>query len=625
MLQELAIINNDAEHPYCLQLKLYAERGNLGESNLILSDTYSAKAYNSTTLHNKLEDDHNRIINIIICASIFVILFSATIIVVLVITFFYSKSHTQSKWIENAKKKKPTILSLTVLSGLANLYIISLALSALVYWYHPNKEVDIFNHTKVNLLSSVNTVPLFTALFTDFIAIFFWIGFVSRAGVICYKRTHTTPNKVEKNCSSWLTFGYMCVKAKYQYCERDHTIYKCAREKIRHSRSLIKSPDDSFIILSLTIFCPIFCIIAHSPFIAIAYLNDGDHASSIFIYYMVLCYLIFGVTWLFFHWCHHFIKDKNKDDVVTTGKKQDANDDHDNSQNNDKKDNHVLCCCTYYDKREKGDPEPRDATSEEQRQCFITAVILLLFVTLLFLLGLIVVISCYFVIIPINKSISNAPNRLLSIYQSGGFLIGSFIVFNILKYFHVKNKKKDVGENVDKIHTMLQHWLCHPRQQLYGLQEKLNELEQKSKQLQQQLLKQPTDQSGDLSADDTSSVEPGGPSAVQAASTSSVEPGDPSGVQAASTSSVEPGGPSDVQAASTSSGQPTNSSGAQTEIHDLQKQLAQCRQQFDQLNEQIKKSANDPQEWVDKLGEKLKQLQQKIDSQNQECQQQHFQ
>ena len=64
-----------------------------------------------------------------------------------------------------------------------------------------------------------------------------------------------------------------------------------------------RNVDNTFLILSLTVLCPALCVIAHSPYIAIVYLNDGSHASSIFIYYTVLCFLFFGVMRVFFNWC----------------------------------------------------------------------------------------------------------------------------------------------------------------------------------------------------------------------------------------------------------------------------------------------------------------------------------
>ena len=148
--------------------------------------------------------------------------------------------------------------------------------------------------------------------------------------------------------------------------------------------SLKFSEDMYAIVLSLTVLCPIFSVIAHSPYIAVAYLNDGDHASSIFIYYAILIYVLFGITWLFVHWCHKI--------QPTEGTK-----------------------CNSY--------------------CKKVSTIILLFSAILCLLGLFVLIVCYLVLIPINKAVSDAPNRILSIYQSGGFLIGSFIVFKLLKRF----------------------------------------------------------------------------------------------------------------------------------------------------------------------------------------------
>ena len=80
-------------------------------------------------------------------------------------------------------------------------------------------------------------------------------------------------------------------------------------------------------------------------------------------------------------------------------------------------------------------------------------------VAMLSLLGLVIVIACYLVLIPINQSISNAPNRIVSIYHSAGFVIGSFIVFKLLKYFY--NKKSvglnDINDNINKVVELCQH------------------------------------------------------------------------------------------------------------------------------------------------------------------------
>ena len=42
-----------------------------------------------------------------------------------------------------------------------------------------------------------------------------------------------------------------------------------------------------------------------------------------------------------------------------------------------------------------------------------------------FTLGVVIILTCYFVIIPINRSISDAPNRLVGIYESAIVLVGA--------------------------------------------------------------------------------------------------------------------------------------------------------------------------------------------------------
>ena len=68
---------------------------------------------------------------------------------------------------------------------------------------------------------------------------------------------------------------------------------------------------------------------------------------------------------------------------------------------------------------------------------------ILLGASLLFLLGLVVTTACYFVLIPINRAVTDTPSRMLSIYQSGGFLIGSFIVYKVIRYFYSKKHEEE--------------------------------------------------------------------------------------------------------------------------------------------------------------------------------------
>jgi hypothetical protein len=389
----------------CSQLKLYAERGNLGTSTLILSDSYFAKAYDQDSLKEVIESDSNRIGNIIICASVFVVAISFILVFLLVLIFFSSKSHSNSEWIKQANERKPAVLSLAVLSGIANAYICSLALSALVYWNISGKKNDLFrDYSQLH-----NEGPLAIAIAVDFLCLFAWLlVFTVVACAFC-----VSTNKWE-------------------------------HDSIKRFFDLTKN--HSFTILSFTVVFPLLSIIAHSPFIAISYLNDGNHASSIFIYYTIICYIIFGIAWLLFHWYQHYTQDEEK----TTSHQ------HRNTKLND-----------------------NTATRDENKQWCCIGISASLIVILSLFLGLVVTISCYFVFIPINRAISNAPNQILSIYQSGGFIIGSFIVYGILKYFYSKTKDEDkaIGENVDKIHIILQKWLSHPKQQLHQIQQQFNQLQ----------------------------------------------------------------------------------------------------------------------------------------------------
>ena len=347
------------------------------------------------SLERLLQNNSGRTTNVIICTAIFVIVLACFIVVTLLFVFFHLESHTKSSWIKKAEKKQAVVLSLTVLSFISIIYITCLASTALGFWnYHGDDELRNLFHSSQNLVQQ-NLAPITVALVVDILC---FVAFLANV----YKAVNTF-NKVQ-NCQN----NCKCAPCEHTTC---HCINckKCSDtcSSCNHCQSCtvcsvkLISP---IVILSFTIVCPILCIIAHSPYIAIAYLNDGDHASSIFIYYTVIAYIIFGVSWVFFHWCKHFEIDEKRSKTTIT-------------------------------------------------------LVSLVFILFLFL-GLVVVISCYFVLIPINKAISDAPNRILSIFKSGGFLVGSFIVYKVLKYFHTKDKKRKKEDNtgtlVHNFHDILQ-------------------------------------------------------------------------------------------------------------------------------------------------------------------------
>ena len=156
-----------------------------------------------------------------------------------------------------------------------------------------------------------------------------------------------------------------------------------------------------YVTLPFMIVAPILSYIAHSPYIVIGYLNDGHHAGSIFIYYTVVICLEYALCWIAFH-PHSFL--------------------HPKSAKNSSDQDYCSCCMT----------------------CCLG------FWSFAAFICLTVVITVYFVIIPINKSISDAPDQLAGIYNSGGFLVVSFVIYKMISFFYYKSKPSSLENAVLK-------------------------------------------------------------------------------------------------------------------------------------------------------------------------------
>ena len=74
--------------------------------------------------------------------------------------------------------------------------------------------------------------------------------------------------------------------------------------------------------LALTGFCLLFSIILHSPYIITAYLNDAQHAGSIFIFYTALTFIEFGLLQFSFNRCIEADDDQENEESQTRKKKQ---------------------------------------------------------------------------------------------------------------------------------------------------------------------------------------------------------------------------------------------------------------------------------------------------------------
>ena len=131
--------------------------------------------------------------------------------------------------------------------------------------------------------------------------------------------------------------------------------------------------------LGLTSLCLLFSILLHSPYIITAYLNDAQHAGSIFIFYTTLTLIEFGLLQFSF--------------------------------NRSLESHNDLC----------GNAVRKYMTMT----CGIISAVLIP----LLLYGLTVVIMLYFYFVPTDDSISSIPNQMVVSYQTAILFVGAYIAY----------------------------------------------------------------------------------------------------------------------------------------------------------------------------------------------------
>ncbi len=172
-----------------------------------------------------------------------------------------------------------------------------------------------------------------------------------------------------------------------------------------------------YLCLSLSTLGPILSLVTHLPYILIAYLNDATYATSIFIYYTILTFTLFGALDLSFGTCIGAI-------IVARNQRNEAG-------NNEQPPNnfrHRVYPCFY--------------------RCSDTLIIIcfafIIIIFAAFILVLLGMLAAAIVVIPISSSVSDAPNRLLGFYQTIFILGGVYLVYR--NFF----KKKPTLESVVK-------------------------------------------------------------------------------------------------------------------------------------------------------------------------------
>jgi hypothetical protein len=173
----------------------------------------------------------------------------------------------------------------------------------------------------------------------------------------------------------------------------------------------------------VSVLCACLSMCAHSPYIAIAYLNNEHHATGIFIYYSLFGCLLFGLSWIIFQ--YYYNRKSDKEEIKCN----------------------IKCTCCHHDFLQ----------TLPHKLSMIVALSFIICLILMFF----IILTCFFVMIPINKSISEFPNRIVGIYMSGGFVISAFFLYKLLVYLCRKTKQHNAlkddhesdGPTVGRVNT----------------------------------------------------------------------------------------------------------------------------------------------------------------------------
>ena len=179
---------------------------------------------------------------------------------------------------------------------------------------------------------------------------------------------------------------------------------------------------------------PLFGLISHSPYIAIAYINDSYYASSIFVYYMVIFFVCFVAIHLTMRAC-----------LMTQLPEQAANSNVCSKILGTVGETRTVTSCCLCQRETKNGQVIHDYV------CFLCPVVLS-FLLLLFLLAIVVTVICYFVIIPLNGSVSGAPHQLIGFYQTVIIFFGIFLTYKTIlqkKHGSLKHAVKDYQMKVN--------------------------------------------------------------------------------------------------------------------------------------------------------------------------------
>ena len=166
----------------------------------------------------------------------------------------------------------------------------------------------------------------------------------------------------------------------------------CEHTKYRDNES------HEYVFLVISTVSPVLIFVVHVPYVAIAYLNDVSHATSMFIYYTVVAFVMFGILDLSHGAYIRALLDLKKPQDKKSDRKK-------------KPCTQIFCGCP---------------SNEEDIHKRSACGILFFTVLTLFLIGMI---TAALVTIPISKAFTDTSNRLLGFYQTALVLVGAYLFY----------------------------------------------------------------------------------------------------------------------------------------------------------------------------------------------------
>ena len=295
-------------------------------------------------------------------------------------------------------------------------FIITVTMTVLMLWiYYNTKRIDIYKNSKSNVFSIALTAGI----------LMLYILALDIAAVVTLKDKTPVLNdrNIDDNDLPYIVLSFDAAMAilwgvcwiltfvSWSKCTNSNRCNSCNVKQL-------------YLLQAILIIGPIFMMVTHLPYIAISYLNDASYASSIFIYYTVVTFVIFGSLKLTYGTFQQ---------AIISGE---ANEINYYQQAVGFSIHNCGASSTCGEENEEGFQDCRCFTiascikNERRFKC----VIIVLFVP--FILILIGMTTAALVVVPISRAFSDAPNRLLGFYETVIVVAGAYFAY--MSFFNNK-------------------------------------------------------------------------------------------------------------------------------------------------------------------------------------------